>query len=80
MTKGMRTPGRFVVVEYSNSFALVDKKNHKTRWLSDGVDCVKDEQGNIIPPGTTGFCALWSKMCNDDVEETLEAYWPRKGE
>ena len=78
---GKRQFTRFSVHEYASGFALRDHAGRgREHGLSDGVDVLHDEEGNAIPPGGRKFCIEWGKVFNANVEETLEAYWPRKGE
>ena len=41
------------------------------------MDCVFDEDGDAIPPGTVGFVEDWAAIFNGDIGETLEAYFPQ---
>jgi len=72
-------PGRFVVHEQMSGFRVEDTETGEDHWLSDGVDCVPDPGGgelDMLPPGGELFCLLWAEQFNEDVAQTLEAYWP----
>lgn len=70
---------RFVVHEHHNGFELEDLKTGKRHWLSDGVDCVSSgREGEYLSPGEPGFAEIWAGDFNNDVAETLEAYWPEE--
>ena len=44
--------------------------------MGDGVDTLFDENEQALPPGTEGFRESWEEWLNEDIEVTLEAYFP----
>jgi len=66
----------FAVHERFNGFELEHLPSGDTHWLSDGVDCIFDENDKAISPGTPGFVELWTHHMNTDPE-VMEAYFPQ---
>jgi hypothetical protein len=66
----------FSVVEYSSFFAVRHNPSGDEHPMSDGVDCVFDENEEAISPGTDGFCEKWAELLNE-CPDTLEAYFPQ---
>lgn len=67
----------FAVIEHFNGFSVRHLPSGEEHWLSDGVDCVFDEEGEPICPGEPDFTAEWSESMNSPASETLEAYFPQ---
>jgi hypothetical protein len=69
-------PPTVVVIEYSSGFAVRHLATSEERWMSDGVDCLFDNEDRALSPGGADFTAEWSAALNNPSGETLEAYFP----
>ena len=68
----------FSVIEYSSHFAVRHNQigGPNEVPMSDGVDCLFDDNGEPLSPGTDGFIQAWEDALNSDEQETLAAYFP----
>lgn len=69
--------GPFEVAERLSGFEVIHRETDASHWLSDGVDCLADENDEALSPGTPGFREYWEYVLNTNADETLEAYFPQ---
>src|SRR5262245_1232342 len=70
-----QTRGRFQVIERSRFFAVRDTQTGRECPLPSGVDVLMGLNGEIVFPGTPGFCECWAEILNADEGWTLATYF-----
>ena len=72
---------RFRVSNCFNGFYLLDRKTGKEVCVGCGVDTLFDRKGRAREDlDSPAFLRDLERLFNDDVNETLAAYWPEEVE
>lgn len=65
------------VIEYPTGFAVRHIATGKEHWMGDGVDTLFTKTGRqAMRPGDKTFRQRWEQYLNQDIVETMAAYFP----